>query len=340
MSWHLYIYCGKFLMVTLGRSERLDQNVLWTVLCLALDPSLWNCLLQTHWAKLVLRTASPVPEQTTFTLWSFCPLKQHLPWVTSKTQCRSQSCGLWGWQKCSCSCWILLANPSSAGLVADARGSWFLGYTHCLPLLPRVSCLAPGCSKLTLQWRHFAGTKSSLRKVQRTDSPRMLSHPQDPESSWQGFRAEERKRFKWDWGGRGLELPSLLLLLRMQVPSDSRPGKPGAFFLLCGSRRKGTPRKVRSNFVCLFRGQTSGLKPVRDAFIAPSPVAVSTLLLQWYSFAKNRHEALWARTWGTQTESRSAVSLDARGMRLQDQSCRVSGQLGRGPEGLDLHPFI
>lgn len=153
MSWHLYIYCGKFLMVTLGRSERLDQNVLWTVLCLALDPSLWNCLLQTHWAKLVLRTASPVPEQTTFTLWSFCPFKQHLPWVTSKTQYRSQSCGLWGWQKCSCSCWIWLANPSSAGLVADVRGSWFLGYTHCLPLLPRVSCLAPGCSKLTLQWR-------------------------------------------------------------------------------------------------------------------------------------------------------------------------------------------
>lgn len=137
MSWHLYIYCGKFLMVTLGRSERLDQNVLWTVLCLALDPSLWNCLLQTHWAKLVLRTASPVPKQTTFTLWSFCPLKQHLPWVTSKTQYRSQSCGLWGWQKCSCSCWIWLANPSSAGLVADARGSWFL---YPLPA-PSPSCI-------------------------------------------------------------------------------------------------------------------------------------------------------------------------------------------------------
>lgn len=304
---------------------------LWTLL-------LWNCLLQTHWAKLVLRTASPVPEQTTFTLWSFCPLKQHLPWVTSKTQYRSQSCGLWGWQKCSCSCWIWLANPSSAGLVADVRGSWFL---YPLPA-PSPLCILP-CTRLLKAHaavEAFAGTKSSLRKVQRTDSPRMLSHPQDPESSWQGFRAEERKRFKWDWGGRGLELPSLLLLLRMQVPSDSRPGKPGAFFLLCGSRRKGTPRKVRSNFVCLFRGQTSGLKPVRDAFIAPSPVAVSTLLLQWYSFAKNSHEALWARTWGTQTESRSAVSLDARGMRLQDQSCRVSGQLGRGPEGLDLHPFI
>lgn len=68
------------------------------------------------------------------------------------------------------------------------------------------------------------------------------------------------------------------------------------------SCRKGTPRKVRSSFVCLFWGQTSHVKPVRDAFTPPSPVAISTLPLQWYSFVKSSNEASLASAQWTQTE--------------------------------------
>lgn len=77
------------------------------------------------------------------------------------------------------------------------------------------------------------------------------------------------------------------------------------------SRRKGTPREVRSNFVYLFRAQMSGLKPVGDAFIAPSPVSISTLLLGAIQLCKGKAVRLCEQGWDERRQSRSAASLDA-----------------------------
>lgn len=73
-----------------------------------------------------------------------------------------------------------------------------------------------------------------------------------------------------------MELPSLLLLCVLLIQGQA---SLELFSFYVESRRKGTPREVRSNFVYLFRAQMSGLRTVKDAFIAPSPVSISTLLL-------------------------------------------------------------
>jgi len=83
-----------------------------------------------------------------------------------------------------------------------------------------------------LKWRHFAGVKYNLRKAlgltRHACSPvcRIWSH------AGRAAGLKETKHFKWDRGGRGLGLSSLLL--HLQVPSDSRPGEPLALLLLCG----------------------------------------------------------------------------------------------------------
>jgi len=64
-----------------------------------------------------------------------------------------------------------------------------------------LSCI--GLLKACAEAEAFCLHQIQLRKAQGADSPRMLSHPRDLESSWRGFRAEGKKAFQVGQGREG-----------------------------------------------------------------------------------------------------------------------------------------